>query len=119
MYLYHPSEPDPAPSTLGQPPVYPDSRPHPAFDAWTPVHVAAGFLLGACGVPPGIALSLALGWELVEAETNIRPAFFNSKRPEGAANVAVDVLSFTAGLVVGEAIRGRGPARAGSPVRPA
>lgn len=106
MYLYADYEIAPRRTVgIGQQPVYPDPRPHPAVDRWTLVHALTGFTLGALGVPPALALALALGYEVVEANTNIRPSFFMSTRPEGAANVAVDLLVFSAGLAAGVAVR--------------
>jgi hypothetical protein len=73
-------------------------------DAWTMVHVGAGVAAGALRVPFGMAMGLAVAYEVVEQgveRTSTGQRFFGSSGPESFINAVVDVGVFALGHLIG------------------
>lgn len=78
-----------------------------AVDSWTLVHLGTGLISGLIGLPFWAAISVATAYEVVEYmhEWPKGSILFGSKQPESPANVAVDMLAFSAGWGIGARVR--------------
>ena len=73
-------------------------------DPWTAVHGATGLAGGLLGISMPIALTAAVGYEVVEHFTQRSEegrTLFNVSQPERPANQIMDVLIFGVGVYLG------------------
>ena len=78
-----------------------------AVDTWTIAHVAVGALAGVAGVPALPLFLAAAGYEVLEQVVERSPMgrrVFGTIGPEGAANVAADLLVLGAAYVVASSL---------------
>jgi len=76
-----------------------------ALDPWTVVHFAAGLALGLMNAPRGPAMIASVGYEVAEQLLERSPTgkrLFNTRGPEGVANVCVDLAVYYLGLRAGQ-----------------
>lgn len=78
-----------------------------AIDKWTVVHGTYGLAFGLFGVRPTPAITTAVLYDVAEwyHEWPRGSAFFGSKGPESPANIAGDLVAFTALYVLGHVLR--------------
>ena len=74
------------------------------IDPWTAVHGAAGLAGGLLGIGMPAALTVAVGYEIVENITQRSEqgrTIFNVSQPERPANQIMDILIFGVGVYLG------------------
>lgn len=76
-------------------------------DGWTAVHAGVGVGAGLVGASLPLSMAGAVAYEVVEYahEWPKGSKLFGSKRPESAANIAVDLLVFAGGWWLGRKLR--------------
>jgi hypothetical protein len=89
---------------------------HHTIDRYTPAHAAVGFVMGIARAPWWLAVSTAVGWEVVESRLKqARPDLFHQPTEDTPENAVVDAAAWILGWGVGYRLTDPYPLKAAKP----
>ena len=81
-----------------------------AIDRFTLAHYSVGLAYGLLGLHPALALTLAIGWEVVETSLKRRyggTRFFPHTSPDSMVNATVDAVAVMGGYATVRVVMGK------------